>query len=100
MVRSDIIKKLSKKIHHKIKKSDLDRILQVFIDTIIKGIKSNKSTEIRSFGRFSVKRLKEKISRNPRTGSRVFVPEKVSIAFKKSNILKNKINEKGIKIEK
>ena len=55
MVRSEIISKLSKKIHHKLKKSDLDKILKIVFDTIVDGIRENKSTEFRNFGRFSVK---------------------------------------------
>ena len=94
MVRSEIISKLSEKIHRKLKKSDLEKILNILIDTIIEGIKNNRSTEIRSFGRFSVKKLKAKISRNPRTGEKIRVPEKISIAFKMTKELKRKINQK------
>ena len=94
MVRSEIISKLSEKIHRKLKKSDLEKILNILIDTIIEGIRNNRSTEIRSFGRFSVKKLKAKISRNPRTGEKIRVPEKISIAFKMTKELKRKINQK------
>ena len=57
MVRSEIISKLSEKIHRKLKKSDLEKVLNILIDAIIEGIKNNRSTEIRSFGRFSVKKF-------------------------------------------
>ncbi len=94
MVRSEIISKLSEKIHRKLKKSDLEKVLNILIDAIIEGIKNNRSTEIRSFGRFSVKKLKAKIGRNPRTGEKISVPEKISIAFKMTKELKRKINQK------
>ena len=94
MVRSEIISKLSEKIHRKLKKSDLDKILQILINSIVEGISNNKSTEIRSFGRFSIKKLKAKISRDPRTGEKIDVPEKISIAFKMTKELKRKINQK------
>tara|TARA_B100001996_G_C18340036_1_gene469777 strand:- start:187 stop:486 length:300 start_codon:yes stop_codon:yes gene_type:complete len=98
MVRSEIISKLlSKKIHQKLKKSDLDKVLQIILDSIVGGIKNNKSTELRGFGRFSVKKLKEKVSRNPRTGDKVYSPEKISIAFKMSKELRKKINENRTK---
>tara|TARA_B100001996_G_C18599007_1_gene569087 strand:+ start:383 stop:679 length:297 start_codon:yes stop_codon:yes gene_type:complete len=96
MLRSEIISKLSQRIHPKLKKSDLDKILQIVLDAIVEGIENNKSTELRGFGRFSVKKLKEKISRNPRTGDKVFSPEKISIAFKVSRELKKKINQNRI----
>ena len=96
MVRSEIISKLSEKIHRKLKKSDLDKILQILINSIVEGISNNKSTEIRSFGRFSIKKLKAKISRDPRTGEKIDVPEKISIAFKMAKELKRKVNGKEL----
>ena len=93
MVRSEIISKLSKRIHHKLKKEDLDKILQITLDTIIQGIKENRSTELRGFGRFSIKELKEKIARNPRTGDKFQSPNKKSVSFRMSVELKKRINE-------
>ena len=92
MVRSEIISKLSEKIHQNLKKSDLEKILKILLDTIVDGIKNNKSTELRNFGRFSVKKLKEKMNRNPRTGEKIRTPEKISISFRMAKELKRKIN--------
>ena len=97
MVRSEIISKLSKRIHQNLKKQYLDKIFQITIDTIIQGIKNGKSTELRGFGRFSSKELKEKIAINPRTGDRFKSPQKKSISFKMSMGLKKRINEDRIK---
>ena len=94
MVRSELISKLSEKIQPKLKKSDLEKIVSILLETIVEGIKNNKSTEFRNFGRFSVKKLKRKTNRNPRTGEKIHTPEKISIAFKMANELKKKINEK------
>ncbi len=97
MVKSQIISKLSNKTHHKLKKSDLKKILQIFLDSIVDGIKKNKSTEFRGFGTFSVKNLKEKKNaRNPLTGEKIHVKEKKSISFKISKELSKKINNKRI----
>ena len=96
MVRSELISKLSEKIHRKLKKSDLEKIVSILLETIIEGIKNNKSTEFRNFGRFSIKKLKKKINRNPRTGEKIHTPEKISIAFKMANEMKKKVNEKEI----
>ena len=59
MVKSEIISKLSSKIHQKLKKSELKNILDIITSTIVKEIKHKKSTEIRSFGRFYLKKLKQ-----------------------------------------
>ena len=94
MVRSEIISKLSDKIHQKLTKYELEKIFDIIIDTIVDGVKQNVSTELRGFGRFSQKKIKEKKNaRNPKTGEKIRVPEKKSISFKMSKELRNKINQ-------
>tara|TARA_Y100001970_G_C14054114_1_gene760554 strand:+ start:69 stop:365 length:297 start_codon:yes stop_codon:yes gene_type:complete len=94
MVRSEIISILSNKIHRKLKKSDLEKVLNIFFNTIIESVKKDKSVEFRNFGRFSVKKLKEKINaRNPKSGKKIIIPEKKSINFKLSKELMKKINQ-------
>ena len=56
MVRSEIISKLSKRVHQNLKKRYLDKIFQITIDTIIQGIKNGKSTELRGFWKIFFKR--------------------------------------------
>ena len=97
MVRSEIISKLSKRIHLKLPRKDLEKIFQITLDTIIQGIKSNRSTELRDFGRFSTKELKDKIAINPRTGDKFKSPQKKSVSFKMSMELKKRVNEERIK---
>ena len=97
MVRSDIISKLSKRIQHKLRRTDLENIFQIVLDTIIKGIENDKSTELRDFGRFSVKELKDKIAINPRTGDKFQSLRKKSVSFKMSMELRKRVNEDRIK---
>ena len=97
MVNSEIISKLSEKIHRKIKRSELEKIVNIIINTIVDEIKYQKATEIRRFGRFYQKKIKEKINaRNPRTGEKIHSKEKISMSFRMSKDLKNRINNKGI----
>ena len=95
MVRSEIISKLlSKESHQNLKKKDLEKVLEIFIKTVVTGIKSQKNIELRKFGTFSTKNLKEKNARNPRTGKKIVVPKKISIAFKMSKEFKQQVNDK------
>ena len=93
MVRSEIISKLSKRIHHKLRKKDLEKIFEITFHTIIQGIKNNRSTELRDFGRFSTKELKDKIAINPRTGDKFQSSKKKSVSFKMSAELRKRVNE-------
>ena len=97
MVRSEIISKLSKRIHHKFRRKDLEKIFQIVLDTIIQGIENDKSTELRDFGRFSVKELKDKIAINPRTGDKFQSSKKKSVSFKMSAELRKRVNEYRLK---
>ena len=95
MVKSEIISKLSKKIHHKLKKSELESILDIMFKTIVNGIKDGKSCELRNFGRFSPKNIKGRNNaRNPRSGEIIKTTDKKSISFKMSKDLRNEINNK------
>ena len=94
MVRSEIISKLSDRIHRKIKKSELEKILNILFETIVEGVRDHKSIELRNIGRFSLKKIREKMNaRNPRTGQKIHTPARKSISFKMSKELKSKINE-------
>ncbi len=99
MVKSEIISKLSKKTHQKLKKSELKEILDILVDTIVEGIKNNKSCELRHFGRFSPKKIKGRANaRNPRSGQLIQTNDKISISFKMSKELKSEINNLESKI--
>ena len=103
MVRSEIISQLSKKIHQKLKKSELEKVLDILIKTIVDGIKNNRSCELRNFGRFSPKKIKGRSNaRNPRSGEIIKTSDSKSIAFKMSKKLKQEINniEREINWEK
>lgn len=47
---------------------------------------------ISSFGSFEVKKKMERVSVNPTTGKRYLIPPKLVLAFKQSNVLKEKFN--------
>ena len=71
MVRSEIIAKLSQKVRPKLKNSEIKKIIEIALETIVKGISENRSTEWRSFGRFSPKKIRENHNaRNQSTGER------------------------------
>ena len=93
MVRSEIISKLSNRIHKKLKKSELGKILDTILSSIVEGIAENRAMVWKGFGRFSPKKIKEKMGRNPRTNEKIYVPEKISVKFKMAKELKNKINQ-------
>ena len=52
MVRSEIISKLSDKIHRKIKKSELEKILNILFETIVEGVEIIKVLSLETLADF------------------------------------------------
>ena len=93
MSRSEIIKKLKEK-NPKLDKSQLEKILETFCYSIQRSLKKGIKFEIRGFGTFFSKKIKEKFSaRNPASGKLIYVPEKNKVRFRASKKLKALINK-------
>tara|TARA_B100002019_G_scaffold77775_1_gene67129 strand:- start:2179 stop:2457 length:279 start_codon:yes stop_codon:yes gene_type:complete len=92
MNKSDLIKKLFKK-KDSLTEDDLEKstntILNFLSDTLSKGDR----VEIRNFGTFSTRKREKRISRNPKTGTSVLVPEKSHPYFRASKNLKQSLNK-------
>ena len=50
------------------------------------------SVSVSGFGSFEVKKKMERVSVNPTTGKRYLIPPKLVLAFKQSNVMKEKFN--------
>ena len=93
MSRPKLIKLLKKK-HPQLKKSQLEIIIDTFFSSIENALTKKKSVELRGFGTFFTKEIKEKYSaRNPKTGELIYVPKKNKIRFRVSKKLKKLINQ-------
>ena len=93
MSRPELIKQLKQK-NPELNQSDLETVIDTFCESIEKALKNNSYIELRDFGTFFVKKIKEKHSaRNPKTGELIYVPEKNKVRFRASKKLKEFINK-------
>ncbi len=93
MARKAIIDKLKKK-HPELDIGTLKLVLETFEKSLIDSIMSGHKVELRSFGSFFTRKIAEKRNaRNPRTGEKIYVPEKIKLKFKASKELKKLINK-------
>tara|TARA_B100000963_G_C22220197_1_gene491238 strand:+ start:115 stop:396 length:282 start_codon:yes stop_codon:yes gene_type:complete len=91
--RPEIIKDL-KKINTELNQSELESIIDNFTVSIEKALLEGKSVELRGFGTFFVKKIKEKYNaRNPKTSEIIYIPEKNKVRFKASKKLLELINK-------
>ena len=93
MSRQELLKNLKEK-NPNLNKIELESILDAFNESIKKALIEGRDVELRGFGTFFVKKIKEKFSaRNPKTGELIYVPEKNKVRFKSSKKLNKLINK-------
>ena len=91
MTKSNLITKLTEKNTFLFQK-DINKIINVFLDTITKALENGDRCELRGFGTFGVKKRKARIGRNPKTGNPVSIPEKNIPFFKMGKGMRERIN--------
>tara|TARA_Y100000768_G_C23644104_1_gene525450 strand:+ start:132 stop:410 length:279 start_codon:yes stop_codon:yes gene_type:complete len=68
---------------------EIENIINIFTNNIIDILKKKNNLEIRGFGRWYFKTLKENFnSRNPKSGELIYTPERMKIRFRPSKKLK------------
>jgi len=91
--RPELIKQLKLK-HKKLNKNQLEAIINSFFLSINDALKNKQMVELRGFGTFFIKEIKEKYSaRNPKTGELIYVPKKNKIRFRASKKFKEFLNQ-------
>jgi integration host factor subunit beta len=65
--------------------------VQRVFDGIIEVLVSEGRIELRNFGVFQVKKRRARQARNPRTGERVSVPERLVVTFKAGLEMEEKV---------
>ena len=92
MLRSELILKIQNK-YSNLSYSDIEKIFDLFLKKILKGLVNNLNIEIRGFGTFRKKINKEKYVRNPKTNEKIFKNKTNKIHFKIGKILHQRINQ-------
>ena len=91
IVKSKLLKQLTDN-YPKFLKKDLEKFLDIFLQEIKLALHRRERVELRGFGVWSTHIQKARISRNPKTGEKVNTPKKITIHFKMSKELFNKLN--------
>ena len=91
VAKSDLIKELADSYPNFLRK-DLIRLIDIALYEMINSLKRGERVELRGFGVFSTNIQKASIRRNPRTGEKVHVAQKLTIKWKMSKELFKKLN--------
>jgi len=74
-------------------KQDVAQAVDIILDEISHALVENRRVEIRGFGSFSVRRRKPRITKNPKTGKMMNIPERKTLHFTMSKSLKEVLIE-------
>jgi nucleoid DNA-binding protein len=92
--RQKLIKQLQEK-NIQLNQSESETVIDIFCGDISNALAKGRNVEIRNWGRFYTKRLKENFNaRNPATNELIYKPERVKIRFRASKRLNKIINNK------
>ena len=91
MTKKEIVKAISDEIGMTQLKTK--EIVQKTFDAIVATLMEERRIELRNFGVFEVKKRAARKARNPRTGDKVFVPEKFVVTFKPGKEMEEKVRQ-------
>tara|TARA_B100000212_G_scaffold209241_1_gene157963 strand:+ start:1565 stop:1843 length:279 start_codon:yes stop_codon:yes gene_type:complete len=92
MNKSDLINSISNKFDS-FSEDDIEKSITSILNLITQSLSNKYRVEIRNFGTFSIRYREERISRNPKTGTSVFVGAKNHPYFRASKLLKESLNK-------
>lgn len=91
MTKKEIVKTISDEIG--LTQLKTKEIVQKTFDAIVETLVEEKRIELRNFGVFEVKKRAARKARNPRTGDKVYVPEKYVVTFKPGKEMEERVRE-------
>ncbi len=90
MNKGELIEKVAEAAN--LSKKEGEAVINAFVDTIQKALKSGDKVAIAGFGTFDVSHRKARTGRNPHTGEEIKIPESKTPKFKAGKSFKEIIN--------
>jgi integration host factor subunit beta len=87
VIKSELVQRMAARNPH-LYQRDIDAILGEIADALARG----ERVELRGFGAFSTKQRQARTGRNPRTGDKVPVTEKLAPFFKTGKEMRERLN--------
>ena len=78
--------------------SESTQLVDAVLEEMIDALEREDSLKLSSFGTFTIRRKKQRIGRNPKTGVEVPITPRTVLSFNASNILKQEVNAALVKL--
>lgn len=72
--------------------SESTDLVDALIEEVSVALEKGETVKLSSFGTFKLRRKKQRVGRNPKTGIEVPISPRTVLSFNASNILKGKVN--------
>ena len=69
-------------------KQDVSLAVDIILETMANALVEDRRIELRGYGSFSVRKRKSRLTKNPRTGTMMDIPERKTLHFTMSKSLK------------
>ncbi len=86
----DFIQKISAQTH--LTKEETEKLIETATNVFSEQLTGNKNIGIQGFGNFELRKKEERIIVHPVTKKRLLMPPKLTVHFKSSNVMKEKLN--------
>lgn len=93
MTRSDIVKLIAQE-KETLSVKEIDKIVDLLLEKMSEVLLDGSRIELRKFGVFAPKYLAPKLISTPKSKGKVQLPSRISVKFKTSKHLLDKINSK------
>jgi|SRR5690606_3252338 len=93
MTKAEIIEGIYERVG--CSKKESAEIVETVFETIKQSLERGEKVKISGFGNFEVREKKERIGRNPQTGSEIVIEARRVLVFRPSQILKAALNDEG-----
>ena len=90
MTKTQLISDVAKNAN--LKKSDVEAIVEAFLDTVMDEVAKGERIQITGFGTFERRERGERVMKNPRTGEDMQVGASKSPAFSAGSAFRAKVN--------
>ena len=95
MIKSELVLKLAERNPH-LYQRDIENVVNTILDEIMEALKRGDRVELRGFGAFAAKARDARVGRNPRTGAKVAVSQKLAPQFRAGKEMRHRLNPNGL----
>ncbi len=90
--RDDLTQAIYKSTSDNVSRIQAKELVNIVLETIVESLVDGKEVKLSGFGVFYTTYSPKRLGRNPKTGEVVEIPAHMTVRFRSSSVLKDRIN--------